>query len=118
MGKDQCICLWCAGQILTASIRKLFHNPQRILTPHLTDGMTAIDIGCGMGFFTLPMADIVGRSGHIIAVDMQSEMLEGLKKNAEKAGVNNIMRHQETHGDGSFCSDNQAFYIDQLVNLL
>ena len=94
MEKDNFICSWRIGPILTSSVRKLFHNPQRILPPYLTDGMTAMDIGCGMGFFTIPMSGIVGKNGAVIGVDLQSEMLEGLGKNAEKAGVKNIILHQ------------------------
>ena len=40
-----------------------------------------MDIGCGMGFFTLPIAEIVGKNGHVISVDTQFGMLEGLKMN-------------------------------------
>jgi ubiquinone/menaquinone biosynthesis C-methylase UbiE len=38
--------------------------------------MTVLDFGCGPGFFTLPMAQMVGASGHVMAVDLQAEMLE------------------------------------------
>lgn len=94
MENDHFVCPWRAGPILTASIRKLFHNPRRILSPYLADGITAMDVGCGMGFFTIPMSDMVGKNGNVIAVDLQAEMLEGLKKNAEKAGAENITRRQ------------------------
>ena len=92
-------CPWQAGPILTASIRKLLHNPERILSPYVAEGKTAMDIGCGMGFFTLPMSRIVGKNGTVIAVDLQPKMLEGLKKNADReyAGEteeNNITLHQ------------------------
>ena len=89
------VCPWRAGPILTSSIRRTFHNPQHILSPFcLTNGMKIMDIGCGMGFFTLPMSDLVGSSGNVIAVDMQEKMLGGLKKNALKIGANNITPHQ------------------------
>ena len=94
MKKNHSICPWREGPILTLSIRKLFHNPQSILSPYLTEGMTALDIGCGMGFFTIPMSGMVGKNGYIIAVDIQKEMLDGLKKNAIKSGSNNITPHQ------------------------
>ena len=88
------VCPWQAGPILTSSIRKLAHNPKRIISPYVSEGMIAMDIGCGMGFFTLPMSCMVGKNGKVIAVDLQSEMLEGLKKNAVKAGADNIIPHQ------------------------
>ena len=94
MGINQSVCPWQAGSILSAPIRKLFHKPLRILSPYLDKGMTAMDIGCGMGFFTLPMAEIVGANGNVIAVDMQQGMLEGLKKNLEKANRSNVVLAQ------------------------
>ena len=38
-----------------------------------------VDLGCGTGTFTLPMADIVGRWGKVYAVDDSQEMLDILK---------------------------------------
>ena len=93
MENNHFVCPWRAGPILTSSIRKLAHNPERILSPYVSEGMTAMDIGCGMGFFTLPMSGMVGKNGRVIAVDLQPEMLEGLKKNAVKAGTDNITAH-------------------------
>ena len=88
------ICPWQSGPILAASLRKLVHNPRRIVEPYLSEGMTAIDIGCGMGFFTIPMSGITGKQGKVIAVDLQKEMLAGLQKNAQRAGADNIVLHQ------------------------
>lgn len=93
MEKKHYVCPWRAGPILATSLRKLIHDPQRILSPYLSKGMTAMDIGCGMGFFTLPMAGIAGESGMVIAVDLQPQMLDGLKGNAARAGVENITPH-------------------------
>jgi ubiquinone/menaquinone biosynthesis C-methylase UbiE len=49
--------------------------------------MTALDIGCGMGFFSLPLARMVGPTGKVICVDLQEKMLKGLVKRALKAGL-------------------------------
>ena len=51
--------------------------------------MTAIDIGCGMGYFSIGMAKVVGENGKIISVDIQQNMLDTQTKRAEKAGVAN-----------------------------
>ena len=53
-----------------------------------------MDIGSGMGYFTIPMSGFVGRYGNIIAVDLQPEMLKGLKAKARRAGCENITYHQ------------------------
>ena len=38
--------------------------------------MTVLEVGPGMGFFTLDIASKVGKSGKVIAVDVQSKMLD------------------------------------------
>jgi len=50
-------------------------------------GDRVVDIGCGMGYFTIPMAKLVQKKGKVIAVDMQFKMLSGLWKRANQAGV-------------------------------
>ena len=94
MKKKNDLCPWQHGPALMSSARKLIQNPRRILAPYLSEGMTTMDIGCGMGYFTLPMSHIVGGKGNVVAVDLQAEMLEGLKKNIQKAGVDNVIPHQ------------------------
>jgi tRNA A58 N-methylase Trm61 len=40
-----------------------------------------------MGFFTLELARLVGSSGRVIAVDVQPQMIAGLRRRARKAGL-------------------------------
>jgi len=60
-------------------IRRWIQNPQKILEPYIKERMTVLDIGCGPGFFSIDMAEMVGESGRIIAADLQEGMLEKLK---------------------------------------
>jgi ubiquinone/menaquinone biosynthesis C-methylase UbiE len=68
-------------------LRKFIHNPKKILSPYVKEGMRALDIGSGMGFFSLPMAAMVGEKGCVICVDLQDKMLLGLARRAQKAGL-------------------------------
>ena len=90
---DNPVCSWRGGPILASPARKLLNHPTRILHPYLSPGMTAADVGCGMGFFTIPMSGMVGEQGKVIAFDLQPEMLEGLRKNMQQAGATNIAPH-------------------------
>lgn len=56
----------------------------------LKPGMTACDFGCGNGFWTLPIAKVVGEKGKVLAVDIQPEMLELLRTRALKASIENV----------------------------
>jgi Methylase involved in ubiquinone/menaquinone biosynthesis len=79
------VCPWWIGYFLASPIRRLIHNPSTILGPFVASGMTVLELGPGMGFFTLELARLVGPTGHVIAVDVQPRMLKALRRRAEKA---------------------------------
>ena len=81
------VCPWWLGPLLASPIRRLFESPEKLLGPHVRAGMTVLEPGCGMGFFTLPLARLVGPSGKVIAVDLQPRMIEGLRRRARRAGL-------------------------------
>jgi len=64
---------------LDSKIRRFLQNPQKILKPYIKEGMTVLDIGCGVGFFTTEIAKIVGASGKVFAADLQEGMLQKVK---------------------------------------
>jgi cyclopropane fatty-acyl-phospholipid synthase-like methyltransferase len=49
--------------------------------------MTVVEPGCGMGFFTLPLARMVGPDGRVVCVDIEERMVTRLMKRARKAGL-------------------------------
>jgi ubiquinone/menaquinone biosynthesis C-methylase UbiE len=51
--------------------------------------MKVLDIGCAMGFFSLPLAQMVGSNGKVVCVDVQPKMIAALEKRAKKAGLSN-----------------------------
>lgn len=70
----------------------LIYNPEKIVGPYVRPGTTVMDVGCGMGMFSIAMAKIVGDQGQVIAIDLQQQMLGVLRKRAEKAGVADRIR--------------------------
>lgn len=64
---------------LDTKIRRWAQNPRKIVGPHLKRGMTILEVGCGPGFFTLDMADMVGETGRVIACDLQEGMLHKVR---------------------------------------
>ena len=82
------VCPWWLGRLLASPVRRwLGQDPYKILSPCVRQGMIVLEPGPGMGFFTIPLAQLVGPSGRVVAVDLQPKMIEGLKKRAAKAGV-------------------------------
>ena len=86
------ICPWWLTYFFDNPLRHLFHKPERIFRAFVTEGMTVLDIGCGMGFFSIGLANLVGRKGYVIAADIQQKSLDALKGRAEKAGVSDRIR--------------------------
>ncbi|HTY37800.1 MAG TPA: class I SAM-dependent methyltransferase [Bacteroidota bacterium] len=60
-------------------IRRWLQNPRHILSPFVKQGMTVLDVGCGPGFFTVDLADLVGTEGSVIAADLQEGMLQKVR---------------------------------------
>ena len=81
------VCPVWVGHLLASPLRKLRHDPRRILSPWVAPGMTALDVGPAMGFFSLPLAERVGPRGRVVCVDVQQAMLDRLENRARKAGV-------------------------------
>lgn len=75
------------GYLLASPLRKLFDNPVKRLSPYIREGMTVIDVGCAMGFFSLPMAEMVGPGGKVICIDLQEKMVRKLYRKAKKKNL-------------------------------
>ncbi|MEX2120911.1 MAG: class I SAM-dependent methyltransferase [Pirellulales bacterium] len=56
----------------------------------LKQGQVVCDMGCGNGFYTLPIAGLVGEKGRVLAVDIQPEMLRLLDEWAKQEQINNV----------------------------
>jgi ubiquinone/menaquinone biosynthesis C-methylase UbiE len=87
------------GYFLASRLRRLLQNPARLLSPYVKRDMTVLDVGCAMGFFSLPLAEMVQPQGKVVCVDVQQRMLEVLAKRAARAGLAGFV---ETH----LCDEN------------
>jgi len=80
----------------SAKNKNKLDNPERrkIMPPevtleklHLQKGDIVADVGCGIGYFSIPAAVIVGEMGKVYAMDISDEMLSEVQ---ERAKVNNV----------------------------
>ncbi len=78
---------WWAGYLLLNPMRKRAVNPEKLLELYVKPGMTVLDLGCAMGFFSLPLAEKVGDNGRVICIDLQKKMIQTLNRRAKKAGL-------------------------------
>jgi ubiquinone/menaquinone biosynthesis C-methylase UbiE len=81
------VCPWWLGYFLLSPFRTRGQNPHNILSPYVREGMTVLEPGPGMGFFTPELARLVGISGRVICIDVQPKMIHKLKLRLEKLGL-------------------------------
>src|SRR5262245_14213149 len=55
-----------------------------------TRGQTLIDVGCGPGYATFDLADLVGPAGRVVAVDRSRRFLDVLERGARARGLDTI----------------------------
>ncbi len=99
------VCPWWLGYLLSSPLRRLAHDPAAILRPFVTAGMTVLEPGPGMGFFTLELARLVGPGGKVVAVDVQPRMLSALRRRAEQAGLLDRIDIRQGSADGMGVAD-------------
>ena len=62
----------------------------------ISAGDTVLDLGCGPGMDTIPLANIVGDRGRVVGVDLDADMLKEADRYAIQAGVGHIATHQQS----------------------
>jgi len=63
------------------------HNVEQL---GLSDGSIVADFGAGSGFYTIEAAKAVAPNGKVYAIDVHKDMLERLKKEAQRQHTTNI----------------------------
>lgn len=77
----------------------------------LKPGMVVADVGAGVGYFTIRLAQRVGPAGRVFAVDVQPEMLTILRDRAKKSGVKNIFPILGSESDPRLPPDSCDFIL-------
>ncbi len=78
---------WLGYLLLLNPFRKWVEDPHKLLGPFIQEGMTVLEPGCGMGYFTLPLAQMVGQHGRVVALEIQPRMLAVVERRARKSGL-------------------------------
>lgn len=97
--EGEMVCPWQAGFLIDNYLRRIIHNPQKLFKPYLKEGMTVLDVGCGAGFASLGMAELVGKEGLVISADLQPQMLSRVRRKAIKAGLEQRIRLHQCSSD-------------------
>jgi len=111
------VCPWWLCKSFDNPLRRLFQDPEKILEPHIKAGFTVIDVGPGMGYFTIPLLRLVGSGGKVVALDIQKRMLDALRQRAERAGLSgNLITHLGKPGDPAMPNDADFILIFWMIH--
>ncbi len=97
--KKKHICPVERSGTLDNRFRRWIQNPQKIVGPYIKEGMTALDIGCGPGYFSIDMAKMVGKTGRVIAADLQDGMLHKIRDKINGTELGNRMTLHKCEDD-------------------
>jgi len=108
------VCPWWIGYLLLSPLRRIRQSPRRLLGGLVGEGMTVLEPGPGMGYFTLDVARMVGPAGRVVAVDVQDRMLRTLRRRAARAGLLNRIDLRRVE-PGSIGVDDLAGRVDRVL---
>jgi len=86
------VCPAARANSLDTRFRRWLQSPTKILRPYIREGMTVLDFGCGPGYFTIDLAHLVGKSGRVIAADLQEVMLKKLRMKIRKTELEECIK--------------------------
>ena len=91
------------------SIRDTFYSPMlKIIKSEIKAGDNVLDYGCGSGSYTIPAAEVVGKSGKVFAADIHPLAIKKVQKRAAKKEITNIITIQTDCDTGV---DNQSIDV-------
>ncbi len=109
--KDIRVCPVEKAGTLDNRFRRWVQNPQKIAGPYINKGMTVLDVGCGPGFFSVDMAEMVGSSGRVIAADLQDVMLQKIHNKIKGTDLESRITLHKCEGDKIGVTDNVDFVL-------
>ena len=71
----------------------------------LQPGMNVIDVGCGSGRFTIPMAQQVGPQGSVLGIDIDARKLQRAEQRLGKGAIANVRFERAGAGEGKLPHD-------------
>lgn len=66
------------------------HPPHNVVHFNIESGMSVADFGVGSGHYVWPIAEAIGVSGQLFAIDVQQELLKRIHNEARKRGLKNV----------------------------
>lgn len=91
--------------------RKLINPPGKLFRNYIESDQVVADLGCGPGYYSLPMAECVGSRGKVYAVDSDERCIRALRKKRKKLHRHNIDARISSAHDLSFIRSRSVDYV-------
>lgn len=116
MGKE---CACCTGDkdarqsmlLFDNPLRRALRRPRRFLSQYASKGDVAADLGCNRGFFSLPLAELVGPTGRVHALDPDATAIAALTSKAGKSNHQNINASVESAAQQRSIQDRSLDFV-------
>lgn len=100
------------AKLLMSEERRSWQDPEQVLdTISIKPGSTVVDLACGPGFFTIPIARKITTIGTVYAVDSNPTMIDHLQRNLAAAGLHDEVTVIEADVSKTKIPDEVADYI-------
>ena len=91
--------------------RPLFEPQNKLIEPYVKKGQVVADLACAWGYYTFPIADLVGPEGKVYAVDLGKKCIQAIKKKAKKRGYHNIEAYASSASEMRFIKDRSVDFV-------
>jgi len=79
------------GMAMESWLRHWLMNPMKTLKgSNIQPGETVLEVGCGTGFFTIPIAQLIGDQGCLVAMEVLADYIERVSKKVQAAALKNV----------------------------
>jgi ubiquinone/menaquinone biosynthesis C-methylase UbiE len=92
-------------------LRKLLYPPEKIFKPYIERGDNVADLGCGPGYYTIPMARFISPNGIVYAVDSNIKCIHAIEKKVKKYNIWNIKTFNTSAHKLPFIRDDSIDFI-------
>jgi ubiquinone/menaquinone biosynthesis C-methylase UbiE len=93
-------------------VRRIFSPPKRLLSKYVSSGSSVADLGCGPGYFTIPMAELTGPGGKVYAVDFDAGAVEEVARKAGARGFDRVVEARAgSAAEADFIPDGSVDFV-------
>jgi len=97
----------------TPSFLNRFEAPKVLgrIKPYIKKEQIVADIGCGWGYYSFILANLVGDKGIVYSVDLGEKCVQSIQRNSAKRGYKNIKAQASTAANLSFIEENTVDFV-------